>query len=70
MPEAGVHVAEFQLNPSPKSEFHFVSPYLNPGPTVCSACTVLSTNAMSACTHRKTHVSVRVPTSLASARLR
>ena len=49
---------------SPNS--NFVSLCLNPAPTVCSACTVLSTNAMSACAHGKPHVSVRVPTSLAS----
>ena len=47
--------------------FDFVSPCLNQALTVCGACTVLSINAMSACTHRKTNVSVRVPISLASA---
>ena len=46
--------------------FNFVSLCLNPAPTVCSACTVSSINAMSACRHGKPHVSVRVPTSLAS----
>ena len=46
--------------------FNFVGLCLHPAPTVCSAYTVLSTNNMSACAHGKPHVSVRVPSSLAS----